>query len=212
MPIPWNADDPADQQRILDNSRIVLRDAASSAFRRDTPSVALAQEWHRGIFEGCNLPVTYYAGEIRDSDDSFPELIDYEVEVGVHAGVPAHQVPQNLSQFEAQTRAAVAVIDARLAPGRPPNDPGILGSVFVLAASVHGEWARIHPFANGNGRTARVWANWSLVRYGLPAVVRLRPRPAGDAYAQAAHISMTGDHAPMVGVLNSMVRNALSAP
>ena len=209
MPVPWNTDDPEDQQRILRNSQLVLRRAAESAFRRDEPTVALAQDWHRGLFDGCGLPVPYYAGEIRDADPSFPELIDYEVRVGPHAGTPARQVPQELSQFEAQTQAAVAALDHHLAPGETPLDTGTLGSILILASSVHGEWMRIHPFANGNGRTARVWANWSLLRYGLPAVVRLRPRPEGDAYAQAALASITGNHAPMVGVLNTMIRSWL---
>jgi hypothetical protein len=31
-------------------------------------------------------------------------------------------------------------------------------STLLLAAILHGEWVRIHPFANGNGRTARLWA------------------------------------------------------
>ena len=48
-----------------------------------------------------------------------------------------------------------------------------------LAGGAHAEWVRIHPFANGNGRTARLWANYLLVRYGLIPVVRLRPRPEG---------------------------------
>ncbi len=209
---PWNVDDPVDRSRILYNSQLVLRDAASSALLRDVPSVALAQAWHRGFYEGCNIPVPYYAGEIRDSDDSFPELIDYEVRVGVYAGVPARQVPQNLSRFEIQIQAAVAALDRQLVTGQTPGDAGSLGSALILAASVHGEWVRIHPFANGNGRTARVWANWSLLRYGLPPVVRLRPRPAGDAYAQAARASMTGNHTPMAGVLNTMIRNAVTGP
>lgn len=35
-----------------------------------------------------------------------------------------------------------------------------------LAAVVHGEWVRIHPYANGNGRIAGTWANWVATRYG----------------------------------------------
>jgi len=210
LPIPWNTDDPDDQNRILQNSRLVLEQAVESAFNREIPSVALAQEWHRGLFEGCSLPVDYYAGEVRDSDPSFPELVDYEVVVGVHAGIRAREVPRELSRFEARIQEAVAVLDARLAPGEVPTDAGTLGSVLTLVASAHGEWVRIHPFANGNGRTARVWANWSLLRYGLPAMVRLKPRPGGNAYAQAALASMAGSHGPMVGVLNTMIRDRLS--
>lgn len=209
MPIPWNADDPADQERLRENSREVLRRAVDSARDRVAPSVALAKGWHRGFYEGCSLPVPYYAGEIRDADPTYPELIDYEVSVGRRQGIPARRVPQELSQFEARMEQAVAALDAEIPSGRSPADVGSLGSVLTLAASAHGEWVRIHPFANGNGRTARVWANWCLVRYGLPVVVRLKPRPDGDAYALAALASMDGDHRPMIGVLNTMVQRRI---
>ena len=78
--------------------------------------------------------------------------------------------------------------------GEVPQDSGILGSVITLCAMAHGEWVRIHPFANGNGRTARLWANWCAMRYGLTPFVRLRPRPEGALYGRAAMDSMKGDH------------------
>ncbi len=171
----------------------------------------MAQSWHRDLYAGCTLPVRYFAGEIRDSDPKFPELIGYEVAVGQAAGVPSLTVPAHLEAFEAAALEAVSVLDDAIPPAERPATAGIFGSVLRLAAEMHGEWVRIHPFANGNGRTARIWANWSLVRYGLPPVVRLRPRPAGDAYAMAAAASMTGDHTPMVSVLNTLIRNRLMA-
>jgi hypothetical protein len=47
-----------------------------------------------------------------------------------------------------------------------PDRPGDLDIV-----KAHTRWVEIHPFVNGNGRTARMWANWILVRYGVPAFV-----------------------------------------
>jgi hypothetical protein len=43
----------------------------------------MAQQWHRDLYQGIDLPVAYYAGEIRDTDQRFPELFGYEVQVGV---------------------------------------------------------------------------------------------------------------------------------
>ncbi|MFP5232432.1 MAG: Fic family protein [Acidobacteriota bacterium] len=57
---------------------------------------------------------------------------------------------------------------------------------------VHAEWIRIHPFANGNGRTARLWANLVAMRYGLPPSIRLRPRP-NLGYREAPARAMHGD-------------------
>lgn len=87
--------------------------------------------------------------------------------------------------------------------------PRRLHGVLTLCAMLHGEWVRIHPFANGNGRTARLWANWAALRYELPPFVTVKPRP-GQPYAAAAMASMRGSHQMMVAVLDQMLRVYLS--
>jgi hypothetical protein len=74
--------------------------------------------------------------------------------------------------------------------GRPPVTPIELRSTLLLAANLHGEWVRIHPFANGNGRIARLWVMGVAARYSLPPFIRLEPRPAGPPYEGAAMASM----------------------
>jgi hypothetical protein len=73
---------------------------------------------------------------------------------------------------------------------------------------LHGEWVRIHPFANGNGRTARLWANWAGLRYSLPPFVTIKPRP-GNPYGMAAMASMNGSHATAVAAFDQMLRGHL---
>jgi len=170
----------------------------------------MVQAWHREIYRGVTLPIPYYAGEVRDSDVRHPELYGYEVRVGVVRGVPSEQVPDELARFEARMRDATAKLDAVIPPGSPPADEEQLRSVLTLCALAHGEWVRIHPFANGNGRTARLWANWCARRYGLPRFVQLKPRPEGDSYAEAAARSMRGDHGPMFDVFNDMLYRVLN--
>jgi hypothetical protein len=65
---------------------------------------------------------------------------------------------------------------------------------------------RIHPFANGNGRTARLWANFLATRYGLPPFVRLRPRP-DDGYADAGINAMKGDWKPTAIVFRRLLEH-----
>lgn len=113
------------------NLETLLRKLIAQAADRAAPSVDLARGWHRSIFEGAELPVSY------------------------------------------------------------------------------GEWARIHPFANGNGRIARLWANWCAMRYGLPPFLRLRPRPEGDRYARAAGDSMAGDHRATVSLFADWLEERL---
>lgn len=212
MSIPWNDDAALDRSRIRRNVRGVLGEVVRHAKAREVPTVAMVQAWHRGIYDGCPLPVAYYAGEIRDSDARFPELFGYEVMVGGQLAVLSSAVPGELAVFETRVQTVVPQLDAAIPAGKSALTVPELRSVVELAANVHGEWVRIHPFANGNGRAGRLWANWALVRYGLPTVVRTKPRPAGDAYALAARESMLGDHTVMVAVINRLVQSRLRGP
>jgi fido (protein-threonine AMPylation protein) len=171
----------------------------------------MAQEWHRRVYEGVRLPVPYYAGEIRDSDPRFPELFGYEVRVGARRGVESGRVPEELASFEAAMREACATLDRAIPAASRPADVAQLRSVLTLCAHAHGEWVRIHPFANGNGRVARLWANWCALRYGLPPFVKLRPRPEGLSYAIASALSMRGDHQAMIAVFSHMLDRYLQA-
>ncbi len=81
--------------------------------------------------------------------------------------------------------------------------------VLSTAALLHAQWVEIHPFANGNGsgngRTARLLANYVLMRYGIPPFVRLRPRPAGDAYADASRRAPCyGEYGPTIALFYEM--------
>jgi fido (protein-threonine AMPylation protein) len=209
MAVAWNDDPPGSGTLIAANIRTVGAQIYSDAPRRRRPSLAVAQDWHRAIYAGVPLPVPYYAGEFRDSDRRFPELIDYEVEIGRARGVPAAQVPAELHTLQARARNAIVGPDGAIPVGTPPASPLELRAVLLLAANLHGEWVRIHPFANGNGRIARLWVIWVAARYGLPPFIRLKPRPAGLPYAAAALASMSGQHTLMAGVLGQMLDDYL---
>ena len=212
MPIPWNADPPAGyEQQLLLNAESVLRSIVASSDQRDPPTVAMAQDWHRRCYDGVPLPVSYYAGEVRDSDDRFPELVCYEVSVGFLGGTPSANVLPELADFERQAQIGVGRIDAAIAVAAKPITPQQLGGVIAFCAMIHGEWIRIHPFANGNGRTARLWSNWAALRYGLHPFVAIKPRPGDPAYRQAAAASMSGDHTVAVAAFAAMFRTTLEA-
>jgi Fic family protein len=66
----------------------------------------------------------------------------------------------------------------------------------------------MHPFANGNGRTTRLWANHIAMRYGLPPFVRLRPRPDGE-YAAACAAAMVGRWQATAQFFRQMYREAI---
>jgi hypothetical protein len=132
------------------------------------------------------------------------------VAIGGVAGVAPADVAGALSRFQAKLRAVVAALDAKYHAGRALDVDG-LAAVIDLAAWTHGEWIRIHPFANGNGRTARLWANSILMRYGIPPAVRLRPRP-DRGYESASASAMAGDWQPTAVMFRTMLRDALTSP
>lgn len=212
MPTAW--EEPAGSEpQIQANVANVLNEILADAASRSTPSVAMAQQWHRDVYEGIACPYPYYAGEVRDSDDQFPDLIGYEVRVGPLRGVASAQVPDHLARFEHAARRVAARLDAEIPTGTAAGDltPQQLHGILRYCAYLHGDWVHIHPFANGNGRTARLWVHWAAMRYGLPPFLRIKPRPAGNAYALAAMASMQGDHDVMVGVLLQTLQDTLSS-
>lgn len=205
MPIPWNDDPPGSDARIIDNLKRIGGQVVGDAALRLPPTVAMAQEWHRETYRGISLPVPYYAGEIRDSDPAYPELFGYEVAVGTAPGMPSADVPAALAGLEAGLNAVVAHLDGVIPVSAQPTAVTDLYAILEVAAIAHGEWVRIHPLANGNGRIARLWVNWVAVRYGLPFFLALKPRPADLVFGAAAAASMRGDHRPMVVALLTLL-------
>lgn len=57
MAIPWNEDHPRDAAVIAQNLADLVREIAQQASLRRPPTVAMAQEWHRRIYDGMRLPV-----------------------------------------------------------------------------------------------------------------------------------------------------------
>ena len=181
--VDWDAD----SARLNRNLAEVLRSARDSAVRRDVPSVGNARRWHRDTMAGLDVPAAKYVGHFRGE----PGLENTRVWVGSREAVSPGQVAEELAEFERTLQSAVATLDKQYPRGRELDEDG-LAAVVDLCAWAHAEWIRIHPFSNGNGRTARIWANTLLMRYGLPPVVRLRPRPDGG-YGRAGAAAMEGD-------------------
>jgi hypothetical protein len=179
MPTVWE-EPPGSEPRIAANAQALMWEIARDADLREPPTVASAQRWHRKLYDGIPRP-------------------------------SAAMVPAALSQFETSAKNVCTGLDAELAVGAKLGDirPVQLHGVLTFCAFLHGEWVRIHPFANGNGRTARVWANWAAMRYGLPPFVIVKPRP-GQPYGAAAMASMRKDHRVTMAVFNRMLRDYVS--
>lgn len=76
-----------------------------------------------------------------------------------------------------------------------------------LAARTHADFIKIHPFMDGNGRTARLLMNFDLMRKGFPAIVL--PVDRRLAYYEAldtAHVD--GDDGPFLRLIGEMAERS----
>lgn len=191
----WDDDSPelrVNLARVHDSVEV-------DAYRRALPTIEAARTWQRRIMRNLAVPDPGYIGAFRGE----PGLEECQVTVGGRWGVAADQVAPALSAFERRLQQAVAYLDALIPAGAPLSaDQG--RAIIELCAWTHAEWVRIHPFANGNGRTARIWANSIAMRYGLPPFLRLRPRPAG-AYGAACAQAMLGSWTPTADCFHQLL-------
>jgi len=67
----------------------------------------------------------------------------------------------------------------------------------VRAALLHGEFVKIHPFIDGNGRTARILLNFELMRTGYPPIV-IKNQMRAQYYDALDHAHVTKDYKPFV--------------
>lgn len=191
---------------LLKNLGRAYRQSRDQAVSRQLPSVDLARGWHEITLEGLGVPDHRYVGRFRGESG----MEGYGVRVGKHPGVPPTEVAAALQHFETKLKRAISELDRRIPQAGGPSNEDQLNAVIELCAWVHAEWVRIHPFANGNGRTARIWAGFVAMRYGLPPFVRLRPRPDGG-YGAACGKAMEGDWTPTAQVFRRMYRDFLTS-
>jgi Fic family protein len=178
----WEANSP----QLIDNLQELGRLIAADATRRQPLSNAVVREWHTRLMRTLESP----GGEMYRGETG---LEDYDVDVGGQPGAPAARVAGELGAFDVTLAAQLEVLDRTIRQEQIEDDltADTVHAVLILCAWAHGEWVRIHPFPNGNGRTARLLVNSIALRYGLPAFLRLRPRPGRD-YAWVAQQAMIG--------------------
>ena len=192
-----------DSAQLRENLARVLEEIIRASEQRETPTLETARRWQTLVMEGLDVPDSRFVGAFRGE----PGLENVQARVGANYGVDSANVAEELVRFEAKLQTLVTELDALLPIGQEP-DADQLAAIVDLCAWVHAEWVRIHPFANGNGRTARLWANGLAMRYGLPPFIRLRPRP-NAGYRDAGAKAMQGDWKPMAVVFRRLLDDFL---
>ena len=193
-PPDWDADNPILRSNLARVEDSIRADAKA----RVKPSFAAARAWHVAMMKGLTVPNPLFVGRFRGEAG----LEDIGVRVGPIEGIHPDLVASELKEFESRLQRTVAALDARY-PIADSLDLDGTDAVIELAAWAHSEWLRIHPFGNGNGRSARIWANLLLMRYGMRPILRLRPRP-DIPYGLAGRAGMQGNSAPMAVLIRSL--------
>ena len=152
-----------DSPQLRENLARVLEEIVQAAEQRETPTLEAARRWQIIVMQGLDVPDSRFVGAFRGE----PGVENVQLRVRANYGVDSAKVAEELKRFEAKVQTLAAELDALLPIGQEP-DADQLAAIVDLCAWSHAEWVRIHPFANGNGRTARLWANGLAMRYGLP--------------------------------------------
>ena len=80
-----------------------------------------------------------------------------------------------------------------------PASMNLADDVVQVAASCHAWFAQIHPFVDGNGRTARILMNLVFMRAGYPIAVITRDDRT--RYIDALERSQVSDLTPFIALL-----------
>ena len=78
---------------------------------------------------------------------------------------------------------------------------------YFFAARVHTDFVNIHPFVDGNGRTARLIMNLELVRSGFPVVI-IPVEERSAYYANLDRVAAKGEYAPFVQQVCALVEKS----
>lgn len=133
-----------------------------------------------------HLEVTNHAKAIEFIESLVSKKTVEEADVlNVHAIILDRIDPQNAGFYR---RTGVRISGTDYLPPNPAKVPEIMKEVYHLlnskgepmeiAASIHQRFVDIHPFIDGNGRTARLLLNLYLMRHGYPPVILLRAERA----------------------------------
>ncbi|MFS2006889.1 Fic family protein [Duganella sp. CT11-25] len=113
--------------------------------------------------------------------------------------VGARHVPPDMLLVPERMAALIRWYDAESARMHP----------ILRAARLHLDFVGIHPFIDGNGRTARLLLNLELIKAGYPAIVL--PVQRRLAYYKALDAAqMDGDTAPFVDLVIDCMREAFA--
>ncbi len=111
------------------------------------------------------------------------------------------------SKYEPPTHVAVAAEMRDFMDWLEPASVDLDDKAIEVAAVCHANFAQIHPFIDGNGRTARILMNLILMRAGYPIAIVTRDDRA--RYIDALEHSQVSDLTPFIALLIECISETL---
>ncbi|MBI5037005.1 Fic family protein [Candidatus Micrarchaeota archaeon] len=130
-----------------------------------------------------HLEVTNHSKAIDFVQSLVSKPVIEEIDVlNLHAIILDRIDPENAGFYR---RGAIRISGTTYSPPSPAKVPALMQEVYGLlksrggepietGAKIHQRFVDIHPFIDGNGRTARLLLNLYLMRSGYPPVIILR--------------------------------------
>jgi Fic family protein len=80
---------------------------------------------------------------------------------------------------------------------------------ILLSAEFHYKFIRIHPFDDGNGRTARILMNFILMQFGFPPTIIKSDKESKDAYFAALQLADAGNIEAFINYIAENLNHSL---
>jgi len=93
------------------------------------------------------------------------------VEIGKYKSQPNHVLTKTGEIFRFATPEETPIVMGELIEWYRDKSSNSNVNPILLAAEFHYKFIRIHPFDDGNGRTARILMNFILMKYNFPPVI-----------------------------------------
>lgn len=157
--------------------------------------------------------ILYLEDLVREKDFRLGESLIKEIHSIILKGID----PENAGKYR---EVRVRITGAKFMPPPPAKIPGLMGdfdrwlkdeenrkNVVDFAALAHFKLVDIHPFVDGNGRTARLLMNLILMNEGYPPAIILKSDR--DKYYRTLDQAHRGELKPFVGFVGRAVEQAL---
>lgn len=87
-------------------------------------------------------------------------------------------------------------------------DKGSTLHTIERAARLHTDFVKIHPFIDGNGRTARILLNFELIKAGYPIII-IRNEDRVKYYESLDKAHITGDYSDFIDLVSESLNRSL---